>query len=541
MALGSWTWTHGGGIAGLKVVRGLVVVPHAHASTWAATVERFAAWAPPGLGALGLAEQTGVIEQPLAPGSDDDLVARRRAGRGALAGGSRGRRDGRRAFGRGDLDPGHPPVRRDLGWRFDPAVTFLNHGSYGACPAPILDVQRAWRERLEAEPVRFLTDDLPGLLDEARGAVARFLGADPEGLAFVANATTGVNAVLQSLRFEPGDELLTNDHEYNATINAMRAVATRDGANVVVAKVPFPIAGPGGARRDHRRRHAADPARGGQPRHEPDRAHLPGRGARRRARTSRDRHVRRWRARAGDGAGGGGRTRCRVLDRERPQMAVRAEGHGGAVGPRGPPRPDPPARRVPRSERAAGRPVAVPPRVRLDGHRGPDRLALTPRGDRLDGARGGPRRRRRLAGDHGREPRAGDRGAKPAGRRPRARPAGARLDARLDGGPAAGRSRASRTMPRPRRSVTRSSPSTASRSPSAAGRSPRHARTACRPGSCSASPPSSTTSPPTSNGLPAPSEGVAGPLGWARLRRSRSGRSSPSPSRRPGPRHRAPR
>ena len=142
-----------------------------------------------------------------------------------------------------------------LGWRFDPAVTFLNHGSYGACPAPVLEVQRAWRDRMEAEPVRFLTDELPGLLEEAREAVGRFLGADPEGLAFVANATTGVNIVLQSLRFEPGDELLTNDHEYNATINAMRAVAARDGAAVVVAKVPFPVAGPAEvARRDPGRR-----------------------------------------------------------------------------------------------------------------------------------------------------------------------------------------------------------------------------------------------------------------------------------------------
>ena len=139
-------------------------------------------------------------------------------------------------------------MRTDLGWRLDPAVTFLNHGSYGACPDPILAAQRALRDRLEAEPVRFMNGDLPGMLDEARMAIGGFLGADPEGIAFVTNATTGINTVLRSLRFEPGDELLTDDHEYNATINAMRAAAARDGALVVVARIPFPIAGPAEAR-----------------------------------------------------------------------------------------------------------------------------------------------------------------------------------------------------------------------------------------------------------------------------------------------------
>jgi isopenicillin-N epimerase len=135
----------------------------------------------------------------------------------------------------------------DLGWRLDPAVTFLNHGSYGACPEPVLEAQRRLRDRLEAEPVRFLSGELPGLLDAARGRVAAFLGADPEGIAFVTNATTGVNTVLRSLRFDVGDELLTTDHEYNAILNALAAVAVRDGARVVIARIPFPIAGPGDA------------------------------------------------------------------------------------------------------------------------------------------------------------------------------------------------------------------------------------------------------------------------------------------------------
>ena len=135
-------------------------------------------------------------------------------------------------------------MRTDLGWRLDPAVTFLNHGSFGACPDAVLATQRDLRDRLERQPVAFLDRDLPALLAEARARLGAFLGTDPDGLAFVPNATTGVNAVLRSLRFDPGDELLTGDHEYNAVLNALAAVARRDGARVVVARLPFPTAGP---------------------------------------------------------------------------------------------------------------------------------------------------------------------------------------------------------------------------------------------------------------------------------------------------------
>jgi isopenicillin-N epimerase len=134
-------------------------------------------------------------------------------------------------------------MRSDLGWTLDPTVTYLNHGSFGACPAEVLAVQREWQDRLEREPVAFLDGELEGHLDRARDALGAFLGADPAGLAFVSNATAASNAVLRSLRFEAGDELLTTDHEYNATLNTMRDAAGRDGARVVLAALPFPTTG----------------------------------------------------------------------------------------------------------------------------------------------------------------------------------------------------------------------------------------------------------------------------------------------------------
>lgn len=129
-------------------------------------------------------------------------------------------------------------------WPLDRDVTFLNHGSFGACPRVVLEAQGRLRDRLESAPVLFLDRDLEGLLDEARGALGAFVGAGPEDLAFVPNATTGANTVLRSLDLEAGDELLATDHTYNACRNALEAVTARAGARVAVATLPFPVAAP---------------------------------------------------------------------------------------------------------------------------------------------------------------------------------------------------------------------------------------------------------------------------------------------------------
>lgn len=125
-------------------------------------------------------------------------------------------------------------------WCLDPSVTYLNHGSFGACPAAVLAAQAALRLEMEREPVDFLVAALPARLNAARDALSQFLGAESAELAFVPNATAGVNAVLRSLMLEPDDELLLTTHTYAACRKTVDFAAERTGARVVVAALPFP-------------------------------------------------------------------------------------------------------------------------------------------------------------------------------------------------------------------------------------------------------------------------------------------------------------
>jgi isopenicillin-N epimerase len=127
-------------------------------------------------------------------------------------------------------------------WLLEHDITYLNHGSFGATPIPVLAKQTELRAQLEREPVRFMVRELEPLLDDARRIIGAFIGADEAGLAFVPNATTGVNAVLRSLDLDKHDELLVTTHEYNACRNTLDYVAGINGSKVVSVDIPFPIA-----------------------------------------------------------------------------------------------------------------------------------------------------------------------------------------------------------------------------------------------------------------------------------------------------------
>jgi isopenicillin-N epimerase len=129
-------------------------------------------------------------------------------------------------------------------WDLDPTATFLNHGSFGACPSAVLQRQSEWRARMERQPVQFFARDLDDALGTARQRLAELVHADAGDLAFVTNATQGVNTVLASLELQPGDEMLTTDHAYNACRCALQHFANRRGARLVVAQVPFPLRDP---------------------------------------------------------------------------------------------------------------------------------------------------------------------------------------------------------------------------------------------------------------------------------------------------------
>jgi isopenicillin-N epimerase len=123
----------------------------------------------------------------------------------------------------------------------DPDVIFLNHGSFGACPREVMAAWQEWQLELERNPVAFLGRRSAELLAQARERLANYVGARPDDLVFVPNATTGVNIVAQSLDLNPGDEVLSTDHEYGACDAAWRRACKARGAVYRSAEIPLPF------------------------------------------------------------------------------------------------------------------------------------------------------------------------------------------------------------------------------------------------------------------------------------------------------------
>ena len=125
----------------------------------------------------------------------------------------------------------------------DEDIVFLNHGSFGACPRPVFESYQKWQLKLERQPVAFLDPDrgLSGWMRDARVALAAELGAAPDDIVGVMNATSGLNVVAQSLDLKAGDEILTTDHEYAALEKTWDYVARKTGAKIVVATIPLPL------------------------------------------------------------------------------------------------------------------------------------------------------------------------------------------------------------------------------------------------------------------------------------------------------------
>ena len=123
-------------------------------------------------------------------------------------------------------------------------IDHINHGGYGATPRVVLDAAEAARREMEADPSTFFRRDLPGRLRHCAERVARSFGGCGKDWAFVENATAGLNAIIASLRLQPGDELLCLSQVYGAVGNALRYHAERSGAQVVSVAVPVPFDDP---------------------------------------------------------------------------------------------------------------------------------------------------------------------------------------------------------------------------------------------------------------------------------------------------------
>lgn len=136
-------------------------------------------------------------------------------------------------------------------WSFPPDLIYLNHGTVGVAPTRVRQKKYALYEEMEQNPSKFMLRELTGdkpapwlsggtRMREAADVVAGFLGARADDLAFAPNVTHAINAVLRSLEFRAGDEILVTDLTYGAIKYGAQNRAREFGGTVKVVEMPYP-------------------------------------------------------------------------------------------------------------------------------------------------------------------------------------------------------------------------------------------------------------------------------------------------------------
>ena len=123
----------------------------------------------------------------------------------------------------------------------DPNVTFLNHGSFGACVKPVYENLLEWQTKMEQEPVKFFDDILFNALKASRRALGNYVGCSPDDLVYFPNPTTAINAVARSLKLKPGEEVLSTNHIYGALNRSWKYICAEKKARFIKVDIPFPI------------------------------------------------------------------------------------------------------------------------------------------------------------------------------------------------------------------------------------------------------------------------------------------------------------
>jgi len=122
-----------------------------------------------------------------------------------------------------------------------PEIAYLNHGSFGACPRTVFAAYQDYQRELELEPVNFLQRHFPEKMQLVRMKLTGFLHCHSDQVAFVRNATYGMNLVARSLPIGNGDTILTTDHEYGAVDRMWEALCSETGAKLKRVQIPLPV------------------------------------------------------------------------------------------------------------------------------------------------------------------------------------------------------------------------------------------------------------------------------------------------------------